>query len=234
MSGRRYVSTWAWPWDLADEGPREAVRFIKNDLGMTALSVAAVYHTGKFLLPRNPRRRIYNAESGVAYFRPDTKRYKDLKLQPLLSTFAREENAYPKIIEACGQEGLDFSAWIIALHNSGLGRQHPDCCQRNAYGDVHEYGLCPANPDCREYVKALVGDLVSQFSPFAIDVESPNYVGYVHHMHHERTPVNYGDFEVFLLSLCFCDSCRAMAKEASIDIDGIQVWVRETLDRRLN
>jgi hypothetical protein len=67
-----------------------------------------------------------------------------------------------------------------------------------------------------------------------VELESPNYIGYIHHMHHERTPVNHGDFELFLLSLCFCDSCRAMATAAGIDVDAIQAWVRETLDHRLN
>jgi hypothetical protein len=53
-------------------------------------------------------------------------------------------------------------------------------------------------------------------------------------MHHERTPMNYGDVEVFLLSLCFCDSCRSAAQAAGIDIDHLQRWVVETLDRRMN
>ena len=234
MTEDKHIAMWAWPWDIWDEGIDETVKFAKSTLGLTALNVATVYHSGKFLLPHNPRRKVYFPESGVTYFRPNLGLYKGLRLQPLVSSLVQEEDFYPHIREACQREGLNFVPWVVALHNSGQGRRHPDCCQRNAYGDVYPYALCPSNSDSREYIKTVVSDIATQFAPYAVDVESPNYIGYVHHFHHERTPMNYGDLEVFLLSLCFCDTCRRAAQEAGIDIDRLQQWVRETIDRRIN
>ena len=234
MSGETHITMWTYPWDIKDEGIEKVVKFAKSDLGLTSLSVTALYHSGKFLLPRNPRRRVYFPEPGAAYFRPTPELYEGLRLQPLVSSLVQEGDFYPLIREACQKVGLNFEAWVLAFHNSGLGWQHPECCQRNAYGDIYPYALCPSNPHCQEYLKALVTDLVTNYEPDAVSVESPNYIGYLHGMHHEATPTNYGELEVFLLSLCFCDSCRKMAQEAGIEVDDLQHWIRESLDRRLN
>lgn len=234
MSAEKHITMWAYPWDIRDEGIEKAVKSARSDLGLTSLSVTAIYHSGKFLLPRNPRRRVYFPEPGVTYFRPTPRFYKGLKMQPLVSSLIQEEDFYPRIRQACQKEGLNFEAWVLAFHNSGLGWRYPECCQRNAYGDIYPYALCPANPHGQEFVKALVTDLVANYQPYAVDLESPNYVGYYHGMHHEFTPTNYGDLEVFLLSLCFCEHCRKVAQEAGIEVDNLQRWVRETLDRRLN
>lgn len=234
MTAEKHITMWAYPWDIKDEGIEKTVKFAKSNLGLTSLNVTAIYHSGKFLLPRNPRRRVYFPEPGATYFPPTPQLYKGLKLQPFVSSLAQEEDLYLRIREACHKEALNFEAWVLAFHNSGLGWRYPECCQRNAYGDIYPYALCPTNPHCQEFVKALVTDLMTNYEPYAVDLESPNYVGYLHGMHHELTPTNYGDLEVFLLSLCFCDNCRKMAEEAGIEIDNLQRWVRETLDRRLN
>jgi len=52
------TSIYAYPWDLIDEGIDQAVAKIAT-LGVDALQVSMSYHSGKFISPRNPRRRVY-------------------------------------------------------------------------------------------------------------------------------------------------------------------------------
>jgi hypothetical protein len=61
---------WAYPWDLADEGIGTALGRIRGRAGAEALSVAAVYHAGKFLHVHNPVRRVVFPRSGTLYFEP--------------------------------------------------------------------------------------------------------------------------------------------------------------------
>jgi len=66
-----------------------------------------------------------------------------------------------------------------------------------------------------------------------IDLETIGYLGYFHGHHHEVTPVPCGPLETFLLSLCFCDACRAMGEATGINIDGLIEHLRSLLLRKL-
>ena len=81
------TSIWAYPWDLLNEGVETALEKISS-LGLDAVSLAASYHSGKFISPRNPRHKVYFPEGGVVYFQPSEARFKDLPLQPCVSELA--------------------------------------------------------------------------------------------------------------------------------------------------
>ena len=59
------------PWDVADEGPDSVLERITST-GIRVVNLATSYHSGRYLLQHNPKRRkVYFAEEGVVYFKPD-------------------------------------------------------------------------------------------------------------------------------------------------------------------
>jgi len=226
-------SIYAYPWDLREEGIETALATIA-DLGLTAVSVAASYHSGKFLSPRHPHRRVIFPEGGVIYFRPSEARFRDLPIRPVVSELVREEDVLAGIARACSRSGLRLIGWVVGTHNTRLGGQHPELLSRNAYGDPYVYALCPSHEAVRAFLLALVEDLLEQYPLDGLEVESFGYLGFLHGYHHEFYSVSLGVFEQALLALCFCPACEQMGKEAGLDMKRLRGSVRQALDRRLN
>ncbi|MCS6817735.1 MAG: hypothetical protein N0A16_12810 [Blastocatellia bacterium] len=224
---------YAYPWDLKEEGIETALATIA-DLGLTAVSVAVSYHSGKFLSPRHPHRRVIFPEGGVIYFHPSEARFRDLPIRPVVSELVRDEDVLAEIMRACSRYGLRFIGWVVGTHNSRLGMRHPEFLCRNAYGDPYVYALCPSHEAVRAFLLVLVEDVLEQYPLDGLEVESFGYLGFLHGYHHEFYSVSLGIFEQALLALCFCSACEQMGKEAGLDVKHLRESVRQTLDRRLN
>jgi hypothetical protein len=228
------VSMWIYPWDVKADGVEETVRRCKEEFGLTSISLTCSYHSGKFLLPHRVRVTVYLPEPGSVYFQPDLSLYGDTVLKPRVSTLASEDNILEQTAEACQKYGLGLRAWTVATHGSYHGTAHPECLQVNAFGDAYPYTVCPANPQVRRYVAALVKDLVSRGLFAAIDLESPGFALFSHGHHHELTGISRGPLEEVLLSLCFCEHCLQRAREAGVDVENLQAEVKSLLLKRLN
>ena len=74
-------SIWIHPTDVAAEGADAVVAAVK-EMGLGAISLAATYHAGRFLLPHDPKSSVKLLEDGVAWYLPDAARWKGQKLQP--------------------------------------------------------------------------------------------------------------------------------------------------------
>jgi len=220
---------WTYPWDLADIGIAQVCDEIQS-LGFDAVSVASVYHAGRFLQVRSPKRRAYFPQDGSCYFRPDPKIWSEQQIQPITSSLAREQDILRELIELRDGGGLDVSAWTVCLHNTALGEQYPDLVTRNAWGDPNFYNLCPSTPAAQAYVANLVRDLSQNYRPNRIELESPNFLGFAHEHHHEKDMVGLPPEGDFLMALCFCDSCKTHARAKGIDADGVQRRVRVMID----
>ncbi len=117
----------------------------------------------------------------------------------------------------------------MCLHSSHLGRQNPTACERNAFGDVYAPHLCPANPHVREYITTLCRDLATNYGLYAVELESLSFGGYGHFHGHAKVGLDIGEIGRFLMSLCFCDSCREAGAAAGIDMDAVADTVRTEL-----
>ncbi|HEX5503608.1 MAG TPA: hypothetical protein VFW96_13375, partial [Thermomicrobiales bacterium] len=157
--GELRAGIYTYAWDLAAEGYDTALGRIAA-AGLTAVNLACAYHAGKFLLPHNPRQRVYFAEDGALYFRPDLARYG--RLRPRVSRFVADQgDPLTDLDRACRARDLEVVAWVVCLHNSWLGEQFPDCAVWNAFGDPYVHSLTPAHPAVREYLRALLTDVVT-------------------------------------------------------------------------
>ncbi len=208
-------------WDVEAEGIEPVLDRIQA-MGLDGVNVAFTYHAGRFLLPHNPKSRLYFPEDGVLYFQPDPSHFEGLAIQPPISRHVGTENLTQRLADACAQRGLELNAWVIFLHNSRLGFQYPKCTVVNPLGD-HEYTwLCPANPDVRAYYEAVVASLTHAFDIGALLAETPEFPGFIHRYHHEKIMLSMGPATQTCMNLCFCRACLAEATARGIDGESLR------------
>lgn len=230
---RMETSIWAYPWDLLDEGVETAIDRIAS-LGLDAVSVAVAYHSGKFISPRNPHRRVYFPKGGVIYFKHSELRFKQMPFQPVRSQLIETTDILGQAEKYCRSKGLKFIAWVVGTHNTRLASSHLDFAARNAFGDPYLYALCPSHEAVRTYLITLVEDLLDHHQFDAIEMESNSHTGFLHGYHHEFYSVDLTPFLQALLALCFCTACERMATEAGIDIGRLKQEVRSAIDLGLD
>ena len=225
---------WTYPWDVLDIGAEATLDDLLERAGVSGISLATAYHAGRFLQPRNPRRRVYFPEDGTLYFKADRRRYEGLTIQPKTARLVTEEgDVLATLAEARGQHDFTLNGWTVCLHNTRLGMEHPEACTENAYGDKNFYNLCPSNPDTRAYLRAVIGDLTDHYELDSIELESPNFMGFAHEYHHEKDGVGLTSRDDYLLSLCFCPSCLAGARAAGVESEAARADARQLLDATL-
>lgn len=219
------IELFAYPWDIVDTGP---TRFAGEctELGVTRLHVTTLYHSGKFLLPRNYGRRVFFAEGGTAYVPLSVSALGNMA--PALSPLAQAG-----WLDELAKHGIPLSAWTVFHHNSRLGGMHPQLTVRNVFGDPYPFALCPSHEAVRDYSVALAKEIADLGHFTTLDLETIGYLGYVHGHHHEVAAGPLGPLENFLLSLCFCDACRSSAAQKGVAIDDIAAQTRELLHLKL-
>jgi hypothetical protein len=217
-----YKAVYAYAWDLADEP--EAIDRIRAT-GANTVAVAASYHAGKFLRPHGRSARVYFPEDGTVYFRPRMERYGAIR--PIRAGLVDEHDVFDRLARTAPD--LDRVAWTVLLHNTPLGRRHPDLVTRNAFGDPYLYSLSPANEAVREYCVTLCADLADRHELWSLALETPGWLPYAHGFHHEFQMVPLNRWASTLLALDFSDAAVAAAEAAGIDATRLKTRTREAL-----
>jgi hypothetical protein len=224
------VELFAYPWDILDEGEAAFLDHCLK-LGVNRVHVAASYHSGKFLLPRNTRARVYFPEPGALYFRAPSAAWKGGLDQPASGLAAT--GWLEKLAAGASARGIELSAWTVFFHNSALGARYPALTIQNAFGDRYPFALCPSQPRVQDHGAALCRSLATLGFFTSIDLETIGYLGYFHGYHHEVTAVPLGPMEKFLFSLCFCPACRVGGEAAGIEMEPLAAEVRRLLMCRM-
>jgi hypothetical protein len=212
-----------------DEGVESVVTAVQSRAGLSGINLAVSYHSGMFLLPHNPRRKLYFPQPGL-YFVPDKARYSGLSLRPRVDDLAAS-GVGEALRRETARRGMQLNAWAVCLHNTGLGMSHPEVTSINAFGDHVLPSLCPSNPAVRAYVRALAEDLSARDYD-AILFESLEYQSAgPHGYHHEISGLELTPFARYLLGLCFCEHCLSAALQVGVSGARVRVFVREELDR---
>src|SRR5690606_4764242 len=192
--------------------------------GADSLTLAASYHQSRDVFPHNPHGVTQYLSSGSSAFRPTTERYG--LLHPAPGDGRRDLLA--DLVDATTARGMTAQAWVVLLHNSRLGRAHPEVTVHNALGDRLRHALCPAHPEVRRYVTALATDL-AEHGVTAIHLEALTAGGYDHGETHERALIYLGETARFLLGLCFCPHCRAAGHAQDVDVDVLAARIHGVL-----
>jgi hypothetical protein len=224
-----YKGMFLYPWDLAEEGVDTVLARLR-DTGINTVALTASYHAGKFLRPHAPRSRVFFPADGTIYFRPSLDRYRTTPLRPSMNRLVEEHDGFALLSERRRATGLDLAAWIVCLHNTRLGTEHPAYVAHNAYGDPYYYSLCPSHPEVRAYLLALLDDFASHYDAQYVVLETPGFLPYEHGFHHEFSLVPPDPWSSVLLGLCFCPGCARRAQAKGLDADRIAAAVRGALD----
>ena len=224
---------WLHPWDLVDEGA-ETVLGRVSDMGLDYVGLATSYHQGRYLLPHNPRRRMYLAEEGVVYFQPHPELYKDTLLKPRRSSNVPTD-ALALLLKHAPNYGIKVKSWTVCLHNHEFVRQFPEMALEDMNGDRDPNFLCPNNPNSRNYVLALTRDLASNYDLEAVTLESFGYPwGFEHFDHHETFGTYVEPLFQYLLTTCFCNYCKKRASEENLDLERLRKTAKGIVDLSLS
>ena len=202
-SNHTHTSIFVYPWDIIDYGTGRYLDLVRS-LGLDGVHVSVNYHHAKLLCTYNPIRTLYFPEPNRCYFTPRDERYPP-RLVPVESSLTSKTFFLGELVEEAKKRELHVSAWIICMHNSTVGFQHPDLTVINAFGEHLSHSLCPLNPDARGIVLGMVRDLVSRFEFQSLCLESAGFMRFFHGYHHEMYGIPLTDSLDLLLSLCFTE-----------------------------
>lgn len=222
-----YCAIYAYAWDILERGVPAVIDEVKS-VGFNTITLAGAYHAGKFLRPRGTGGKVYFPEDGTVYFHPDLSRYGRIK--PIPNHILGDHDVFAELTAA---GGIAVNAWMVLLHNTRLGQAYPDATIENALGDRFVYSLCPSNPAARELAVALCKDVTDRYAVMGLSIETPGFLPSVHGYHHEFNLVKPNRWLDNQIGLCFCEHCRAGARAAGIDADGLRAKVRADIESYL-
>jgi hypothetical protein len=221
------ASAFVYPWDVAGD-PEAAVRTAR--LGVEQVTLAAAYHSTRALTPRHPAQRIVTAEYAAVLYPPGD-RWAGRGLRPYPAGRWAPGDAYGEAARALAAAGLEVHTWVVLAHNSRLGSEHPDTSVVNAYGDRYPWAPCIAQPATRAYLVDLAAEAAVRPGAHGTELESLGWYGLQHlHAHDKISGVGLGDAGQYLMSLCFCPSCRVGYGEHGLDADELPAAVRTALE----
>lgn len=224
-------SIWIYPWDLIDEGIENTVANLANNPGVDWLSVTTVYHSGKFLLPHNPKKKLYFPDSGTLYFNPSKNWHGKIKIKPpIWDELKSNPNFWEDLRTIADKNEIKLAGWTLGLHNSWLASSYPDCAIENVYGDKIITDLCPNNPDVQEYICAVISDISENLPVEKILIESLEFMPFAHGFHHEVFGVPMTAAASFFMSMCFCPHCIRKTEQANLDANEIKGFVKKSLN----
>jgi hypothetical protein len=222
-----YRAIYAYAWDVAERGVADFVPEAKA-LGLDTVTFAGSYHAGKFIRPKGRSGKVYFPEDGTGYFRVDLARYGAIK--PLENSLLRDRDV---LDELCASD-IAVNAWMVLLHNTRLGSDHPGSTVENAFGDRYVYSLCPSAPEVREYAVALCADVTTSYPVVGLSLETPGFLPYQHGFHHEFALIRQNRWLDAQMGLCFCGHCVSGAGRKGIDAAGLKRRVARGVEAYLD
>ncbi|KPL15815.1 MAG: hypothetical protein AMS26_06605 [Bacteroides sp. SM23_62] len=204
------VGTQIRPWTIYDEGMTYILDNMQSMIGVNNLYIIVVMHeehrpfkASEF--PHNPARDIFDAEDSRVTFFPEMERYDTIK--PLMSDYEwiRETDWLQLVIDSCRARGLSVGAEVSHFPiPKALVRANPDWQQKNIDGKAENpHMFCPNNPDTREYVIALFGDIAANYD-----------VDYI-----QTCQLLFNNRDIDQGGTCFCRHCIARACETGFDLE---------------
>ena len=231
------VSASLYPWDVHDEGIDLMLDNLVGMSGVNSVYLIAVMHqehrpflgpdgTGPWLYIHNPSRTEWNAEDSRAYFHPQLNLYGKIKPFTSENSWLSETDWLKVVIDAARKRGLKVGVEVSHTYlPKSIYKNHPEYQQIDINGkSIGPMGTaCPNNPDIREYLLALYGDLVKNY-----DVD---FVQTCMLLFPDGLTKN---------SICFCESCQKEAKAMGFDMHAAMPILRDNpnaqpqLDQALN
>ncbi|MGA4848117.1 hypothetical protein ACOBQB_18380 [Streptomyces sp. G5(2025)] len=221
------AAAFLYPWDVVGD-PGAPARLAAH--GVRQVTLASAYHSTRALTPRHPRHRIVTAAHAAVLY-PPGERWQGRALRPYAAGEWAPGDAYGEAARALRAAGLDVHSWVVLAHNSRLGEEHPATSVVNAYGDRYPWAPCIAQPATRAYLVDLAAEAAVRPGTSGTELESCGWYGLAHlHAHDKTAGVGLGEAGQYLMSLCFCASCRQGYAGRGLDPDALAAAVRDALE----
>ncbi|MET8117262.1 hypothetical protein [Streptomyces prasinus] len=221
------ASAFVYPWDVNGD-PQAPARIA--GLGAAQATLASAYHSTRALTPRHPRHRVVTAEHAAVLYPPGA-HWAGRTPHPYPSGAWAPGDAFGEAAAALADAGLEVHTWVVLAHNSRLGADHPDTSVVNAYGDRYPWAPCIAQPATRAYLTDLAAEAAVRPGASGTELESLGWYGLAHlHAHDKTAGVGLGDAGQYLMSLCFCPSCREGYGARGLDAGELAAAVRAALE----
>ncbi|MFI6320228.1 hypothetical protein ACIBG8_22030 [Nonomuraea sp. NPDC050556] len=192
--------------DLRGEGVERVLDRVRG-YGVAGITVGAVHHGSRDITPHGLS-KLTVREDG-AHFPLPSDLFADLRLRPPAG-FA---DSFDGLLDACRARGLKLHGWTVFLRNGTIGAEHPDVTVRDCFGDRGAItDLCPAHPDVRLYAVALAR-AVARLGVDSVVAESLHF----RPLKAQRSFVQLGPMDAYLMGLCFCDFCMRRATDLGVD-----------------
>jgi hypothetical protein len=208
-----------YPWEIGD------IETFAREYAETACNAAApalsYHHAHTFAASSGRCRQL--RESALS-FAPEMSRYGELK--PLINGDCANSALVKRLRDWAGRNNIHFAAWIVMLHNSSIGERRPDLAMENLFGDISTHALCPSRGEVRGYANALLSDIIAQFAPGSVMLESVTALPAFHGCHHEIANIEISPALRWLYSLCFCPDCMTTAAKLSPGLDPAELRSR--------
>jgi hypothetical protein len=220
------IAAYIYPWDVV--GDPEAAELLAG-LGLSHVTVAAVYHAVRALTPRHPRHRVVVAEHTAAYYPLSTERWEQSVLYPPPAAWTGGTDTFGAAVGALRAAGVGVHAWAVINHVDLPG--NAEFAVVNAYGDRYPWTLCPAQDAVQEYAMGLADDISDLPGITGVELESFGWYGFDHLSAHDKTGgVRLTPAEQYLFSLCFCDGCLDAYRAGGIDPVELRATAQTNLD----
>jgi hypothetical protein len=166
--------------------------------------------------------RTFRSAGGLQY-QPNKETFASTRIRPVVAEWLRKTNPLATVAEACGRLGLVLRGRVVCCQSEVLVGRSESVAVKNVFGDVHPSWMCPSNPDVREYLRALLAD-VSTAYPFAtLELAAVSFPPCASAVRVDSPDTSLagnsslGPAGDWLLSLCFCESCRQSAAGEGVD-----------------
>lgn len=212
----RFLVT-AYPWDLVDENLDVVLDRLHGDVGVAGLSLWTATPPVLALRVAADQPRVIRSDGGLL-FHADRAPYSATRCQPLEAPGSTTGNRIARIIAGCAQRDMPVRAVVSASRLGRLPKRHPEMCCKNVFGIESQAVLCLGNPDVAAFLVGLVSELSGRWPLSAVVVRDFDICWVEAFSADLRTPP-LGEVGRWLLSLCFCESCRQRAGEAGVDVE---------------
>jgi hypothetical protein len=196
-----------YPWEVHDEGIKLILDNMTTMAGINAVYLITVMHKEHrpFMSPEfihNPVRTTWDAEDSRVYFHPEMSLYGRIK--PVLSSYSwlSQTNWLKLVVDSVHARGLKAGAEVSHTYIPvEVLKNNPEFQQR----DINNNALdrpCTNNPDVRDYLMGLFGDLSKNY-----DVD---FIQTCLYLFFPGNPEKGGS--------CFCESCQKEALASGFDL----------------
>jgi len=204
-----------YPWEVHDEGIDLILDNMSGIAGVNSVYLIAVMHEehrpfnndklpGTFNFIHNPVRTEWNAEDSRVYFKPDMTAYGKIKPLRSVNDWLNKTDWLKIVLEKAHARGMragvEVSHTFIPVE---ILNQHAEYKQIDINNKTVDRP-CTNNPDVREYLLALYGDLAKNYDVDYIQTCMLLFS-------RSDNPVIGGT--------CFCESCKKKAKESGFDLE---------------